>query len=325
MALTIVVRSGDIDPPPTITFDAPRVVIGRGEGCDVRLPDPSVSHRHASIRQRGTEYIVVDEGSTNGTSVGPVLLSPQASRVLKSGDRIRVGRVWLEVVVEQVPATREPQVATKEIALGLVASALKAQGQEADLVVSIVEGPDRGLSLELSGFQKRYVLGRGKGADLQVADADASRRHVELERRGDQLRVRELGSKNGSLLDGNPLSSKPTVWKPGQRLKFGGNHLSYADPISSALNELEAAEDETIDPAEEFESGDADLAAADLGAGPASAASTTAGAPLVQFPTVARRRTSKSRLANADVLVALLAVVVLVLSGLGLYWLFNGP
>ena len=142
MALTIVVRSGDSDTPPKITFDAPRVVIGRGEGCEVRLPDPSVSHRHASVRQRGTEYIVVDEGSTNGTFVGQVLLTPQASRLLKSGDRIRVGRVWLEILIEQVPATQQPQLATKEIALSLVADALRAQGQEAELVIAVTEGPD---------------------------------------------------------------------------------------------------------------------------------------------------------------------------------------
>src|SRR6188474_810176 len=111
MALTIVVRekrtreAGDGDkaagaagapdvgggqaaprPPLSITLDAPRVIIGRGEGCEVRLPDASVSHRHASIRQRGAEYIVLDEGSANGTFVGPVRLSPQAPRVLTDGD-----------------------------------------------------------------------------------------------------------------------------------------------------------------------------------------------------------------------------------------------
>ena len=238
MALTVVVRSGDSDTPPKITFDAPRVVIGRGEGCEVRLPDPSVSHRHASIRQRGTEYIVVDEGSTNGTYVGQVLLTPQASRLLKSGDRVRVGRVWLEILIEQVPATLQPQLATKEIALGLVADALKAQGQEAELVIAVTGGPDTGLHLDLEGFGKRYVIGRGTGADLRVTDGDASRRHVELERQGDQIKIRELGSKNGSLLDGEPLSTSPTAWKPGQVLKLGANHLSYTDPIAAALGEL---------------------------------------------------------------------------------------
>src|SRR5262249_5035608 len=83
MALTIVIRSGDTRTRAQITFDAPRVVIGRGDGCEVRLPDPSVSHRHASIRQRGSEYVLIDEGSSNGTFVGPVRLSAQAPRVIR--------------------------------------------------------------------------------------------------------------------------------------------------------------------------------------------------------------------------------------------------
>src|SRR6187551_2095078 len=111
MALTVVVRSGDHPTPLKISLDAPRIVIGRGDGCEVRLPDASVSHRHASIRQRGADYIVLDEGSTNGTFVGPVRLSPQAPRVLINGDLIRIGRVWLEIVIEQVPPTQNAPMA----------------------------------------------------------------------------------------------------------------------------------------------------------------------------------------------------------------------
>src|SRR5277367_1910989 len=63
--------------PLTLTLDAPRLVLGRGEGCDVRLPDPSVSHRHASIRQRGGEHVLLDENSANGTFMDRVRLPPQ--------------------------------------------------------------------------------------------------------------------------------------------------------------------------------------------------------------------------------------------------------
>src|ERR1041384_1690982 len=123
MALTVVVRSGDHPTPLKISPDAPRIVIGRGEGCEIRLPDPSVSHRHASIRQRGTDYVIVDEGSTNGTFVGGVRLSPPAPRVVRGGGGVRVGRVWLELEVEQALATANPQATTREIALKLVESA----------------------------------------------------------------------------------------------------------------------------------------------------------------------------------------------------------
>src|ERR1041384_5333127 len=127
MALTVVVRSGDHPTPLKISPDAPRIVIGRAEGCEIRLPDPSVSHRHASIRQRGSDYVVVDEGSTNGTFVGPVRLSPQAPRMIKSGELLRIGRIWLELTIETVPPTDDAQLATREIALALVSSALAAQ------------------------------------------------------------------------------------------------------------------------------------------------------------------------------------------------------
>src|SRR6187551_3888490 len=119
MALTVVVRSGDHPTPLKISLDAPRIVIGRGDGCEIRLPDPSVSHRHASIRQRGSDYVVVDEGSSNGTFVGPVRLSPQAPRVVRSGDMVRVGRIWLELKIEQAVPTNNPQLTTREIALSL--------------------------------------------------------------------------------------------------------------------------------------------------------------------------------------------------------------
>src|SRR5260221_12915277 len=112
MALTVVVRSSAGESAPRITFDSPRIIIGRGEGCEVCLLDPSVSHRHASIRQRGSEYIVLDEGSSNGTFVGSVRLSAGAPRVAKSGELVRVGRIWLELLVEQVLPTENAPLAT---------------------------------------------------------------------------------------------------------------------------------------------------------------------------------------------------------------------
>src|SRR5271166_3058934 len=101
MAVTVVVLSGaEPSPDLCLTLDAPRLVLGRGDGCDVRLPDPSVSHRHASIRQRGGEHVLLDENSTNGTFMDRVRLPPQTPRVLRSGERVRLGRVWIEIRFE---------------------------------------------------------------------------------------------------------------------------------------------------------------------------------------------------------------------------------
>lgn len=42
------------------------VVIGRSKDCDIQIPDPNVSRRHAEVRREGDAYTLVDLGSTNG-------------------------------------------------------------------------------------------------------------------------------------------------------------------------------------------------------------------------------------------------------------------
>jgi pSer/pThr/pTyr-binding forkhead associated (FHA) protein len=282
-----------------------------------------VSHRHASIRQRGSDYIVLDEGSTNGTYVGAVRLSPHSPRVLKSGDSIRVGRVWLEARVDHAPATQQPQVATKEIALSLVSSALLAQGDNAALTVVVQSGPDAGASLELREFERRYVAGRGSSVDMMLEDPDASRRHVEFERHGEQLLVRDLGSKNGSSIDGKKLEpNRPTAWKPGEDLRLGGNVLRYEDPIASALEELERAVDEPI-PEDESVPPPPVETSSEASPGPALPKAGTS-SPIVE-PARERptRPVPRRRRLGTDVLVALLALTVLGLSVLGLFWVFG--
>lgn len=67
--------------------------IGRAETCDICLPDPSVSRRHAEIRKIGSTFVLTDLGSTNGTMVNGARI---AERALTDGDRITVGRTDLE-------------------------------------------------------------------------------------------------------------------------------------------------------------------------------------------------------------------------------------
>lgn len=340
MAVTLVVLSADTDPPPQITFDAPRVVIGRGEGADVRLPDPSVSHRHATLRQRGSDYLVVDEGSTNGTFVGAVRLAPQSPRVLRPGERLRIGRVELEVRFDQAAPVTQSPVATRELALGLVAAALAASGE--DLAIRVTakrkgdESPggdtpgsgDTPTELFLEELGREYVIGRGQGCDLVLQDPDCSRRHVGVVRRGNGLFVRDLGSKNGALLGDAPLPPRQErPWPPTRELHLGKTVLTYEDALEGALEELERAADEPVTgpgptpaaPADDADTGELDEF--DRALGGVSEAPPAAALPRVaQGPQRPRRPLDP---ALADFLVGTLAVIVLALSLLGLYWLLG--
>jgi pSer/pThr/pTyr-binding forkhead associated (FHA) protein len=320
MALTVVVRSGDQSTPLKISFDAPRIVIGRGEGCEVRLPDPSVSHRHASIRQRGSSYVVMDEGSTNGTFVGPVRLSPQAPRVVQSGELVRVGRIWLELSIEAVPVTDDAQLATREIALSLVSAALAAQGEAAAVKLIVQSGPDQGKELALLEFERAYAVGRGPGLDLTLSDPDASRRHVEITRRGPSLWVKDLGSKNGALLDAKKLVPKrDTVWPRGKRVTLGNTELGFEDPVAEALVEIEASSDEKM---RDGDSVDPPLAlvASPLPPSPGHSSS----APIARMPSsAARAQRTTEGFRTLDMMIVLFALVVLAASLGGLFWLFR--
>src|SRR5437867_3525983 len=64
------------------------LVIGRGNDCEIRINDHSVSRRHARIQPGADGYYAVDLQSTNGTYVNDV---PASMYKLKDGDYLRVG------------------------------------------------------------------------------------------------------------------------------------------------------------------------------------------------------------------------------------------
>jgi hypothetical protein len=75
-----------------IVLGAEPVVVGRLPECAVMLSDPNVSRRHAEIRRRGSEVVVRDLQSTNGTRVNGL---PVTEHVLADGDEITVGTTTL--------------------------------------------------------------------------------------------------------------------------------------------------------------------------------------------------------------------------------------
>ncbi len=52
-----------------IVVDADEALVGREANCNVVVPHPSVSRRHALIKRKQEVFFVVDQGSANGTFV----------------------------------------------------------------------------------------------------------------------------------------------------------------------------------------------------------------------------------------------------------------
>lgn len=75
-----------------IGLESESVVIGRMPECTVVLNDANVSRRHAEVKRQGSDVVVVDLQSTNGTRVNGL---PIRERVLADGDDITVGTTIL--------------------------------------------------------------------------------------------------------------------------------------------------------------------------------------------------------------------------------------
>ena len=82
--------------------------------------------------------------------------------------------------------------------------------------LEVLSGEDAG---RLQEVDRRLVLGRVQGSDLVIRDARASRRHVELEPVDGGVRLRDLGSANGTLVDGAPASE--TTLRGGEEIRIG--------------------------------------------------------------------------------------------------------
>jgi DNA-binding NtrC family response regulator len=67
----------------------------------------------------------------------------------------------------------------------------------------VVEGPDAGKTFSLDGSQpSRLLIGNSPSCDIVVTDRTVSRRHAALELIGSTVRVTDLGSRNGTSIDG---------------------------------------------------------------------------------------------------------------------------
>lgn len=68
-------------------------------------------------------------------------------------------------------------------------------------------------------FEVRAVIGRDAGCEVSLSDGGVSRRHAVIEREGDGFVIRDLGSGNGTFVDGTGITS--AALHSGEALRFG--------------------------------------------------------------------------------------------------------
>jgi len=121
-------------------------------------------------------------------------------------DRTYLERQWAVMLARLVERSgrpeRSPEVRAESdvaVASGTVAIAVEALPQPAQIALQLRKGVPPGARATLD---RRTVVGRDPSCDFVVIDPRVSRRHLEIDLDGAKLRFRDLGSSNGTLLNG---------------------------------------------------------------------------------------------------------------------------
>ena len=116
-----------------------KFVVGRSEECQLRPKSESVSRRHCVFVQKDGRVLLADLKSRNGTFVNDVRLEPEKAKLLKSGDRIRIGQLDFQILIEvgiggaKKPEVRSVQEAATRVAETSAASNVDSKGDISDI------------------------------------------------------------------------------------------------------------------------------------------------------------------------------------------------
>jgi len=153
--------------------------IGRSHDCQWVIPqdDQVASGHHAVITMQKGKLCLRDTGSRNG-----IFFQGQRvqERVLAPGDHISIGDCIL--VVESIK---------EKIGVGRPHA------------IQFLNGPDKGKIFQFKN--PMVVIGSAPGCDMPILDQLVSQRHAQIEVLADGCWVKDLGSKNGTIVNGMPL------------------------------------------------------------------------------------------------------------------------
>lgn len=202
--------------------------IGRKQ-ADILLDDPKVSSSHAEISKKADKFWIFDLNSTNGTYLNRRKISEAC---LADQDVIEIGFTTLcffedlrdfhgtvetQTGLSQIRATSDPRSASQTSRVTTTSRTMT----QPSISLEAIEGPQAG---QVFRFRKSHILiGREEG-DLVILDADLSRKHLLIEVLSPQsIYVRDLGSTNGSLLNGERIQSAKI--KNGDLIQLGSSVL----------------------------------------------------------------------------------------------------
>lgn len=173
----------------------------------------TATDRGWSLRGPAKVRVEVDENVRYG-------MYELAGRVEPTGgdreDRARQSRAAVPPAGRAAAAPAPPPAPARERG-GVDHTQVVSAVPRASLSLRVMEGDGRGATAPVVG--SRVTMGRLSSCDLVVQDSTVSREHAALVRRGDRWWVVDLGSTNGTKVNGVQAAEQPV--QPGDQIELG--------------------------------------------------------------------------------------------------------
>lgn len=210
--ITIEDQNGQV--ADTFSFDHGSYTIGRLDECDIVLPSNSVSRKHARLFIENNRCYVEDLDSANGVIVDGQRVVQ--TRDLGTASQIRVGEFYL--YLEYQP----PQVDGSE---DVKSTLFIDPGSEHHKLVRI---NDSFAGEEFSLSEQRNTIGRIDENFILLSDSSISRKHAVIHRQGNDYFIEDLGSSNGTRLNGKEVDARKKL-SPRDHVEFGSVEFIFAE------------------------------------------------------------------------------------------------
>jgi pSer/pThr/pTyr-binding forkhead associated (FHA) protein len=205
---------------PSMWLVDQRLSIGRDKTNSLVINDEGVSVFHAELRQEDGKLYIWDSGSVNGTFLNGEKIT--GKREVHAGDVIRFHLIDVQIVDPSKGPAVLPAAVKRE-----VDKPAQPQWQ-----IKAMTGTTSGKMYLVDGTK---VIGRDPGCDIMVTGAHVSRRHAELSLRSGQLWVKDLGSSNGSFVNGK--RNDEVALKNGDEVKFDAMTFKVVGPAGAAAED----------------------------------------------------------------------------------------
>ncbi|HPQ81395.1 MAG TPA: FHA domain-containing protein, partial [bacterium] len=175
------------------------LTIGRSAENSIVLLDPEISRRHCAIELKG-ESLRMRDLSKNGTLVNGQMA---AEAPLSPGDTLTVGPWTLSVSGSKASAS-ENTLACAPSVTRLVSCDEKKLVVTTEEIEFTVHAADT-KPLRRNSSAEEITIGSLASCDIQVEDPFVSRRHCQVTRYGGSTTLVDLGSTNGTFVEGRRI------------------------------------------------------------------------------------------------------------------------